>query len=112
MKTKYLISNNKLIISFKTLYNLIDLPDNISNLRKYVNQILINNNIHFLGNKITIYVNGILVGNFYLTNYYLKKLITKKNYLLTPINSFFQKCKYIEINDSSIKFKSILLLKN
>ena len=96
MKTKYKINNNELIINLDFLD---DFENKITTIREYINDIVISNKINFKGNRITVYKNGIFIGNFYLINYYLKKLnYYNKNNLLTNINSFFYENNYIEIN--------------
>ena len=112
MKTKYNINENELVINLDFLYDLYDNQNKIKNIRNYVNNILIDNNIKFKGNKVTIYKDGLLIGTFYLANYYLDKLnLNKKNELLTNKNSYFYENKYLEINlKNKIKIKKVLEL--
>ena len=99
MKTKYKINGSELIINFDFLYNTYEDQNKIKNIRKHVNKLLIDNNIKFNGNKIIIYKDKILIGTFYLTNYYLKKLNYHKNKnYLSEINSYFNVNDYVEIN--------------
>ena len=99
METNYKINKNALIISLELLYNVNDYNDTISDIRKIINKFLMHNNIKFTGNKIIVYKNGILIGTFYLTNFYLKKLkyISKDRYL-TKYNSYFYPNNYLELN--------------
>lgn len=112
MKTKYNINENELIINFDFLYDLYDNQNKIKSLRKYVNKTLIDNNIKFKGNKITIYKDGVLIGAFYLTNYYLNMLnYNFKNNYLNEKNNYFYENNYIEINPKNkIKTKKALSL--
>ena len=112
MKTKYNINENELIINFDFLYDMYDNQNKVKSIRKYINNFLINNNINFNGNKIIVYKDGIQIGIFYLTNYYLNKLThNKKNNYLTPLNSYFYENNYLELNPSNkIKFKKVLTL--
>ncbi|MBR3661044.1 MAG: hypothetical protein IKN63_03970 [Bacilli bacterium] len=98
MKTNYRINGNELIVNIDFLYNIKDYYNEVSDTRKYINKLLVNNNIKFYGNKIIIYQNGILIGIFYLTNYYLRKLnyIIKDKYLSNN-NSYFFENSYVEI---------------
>ena len=103
MKTKFKINENELIINFDFSYDMYDNQNNVSSIRKYINKILINNNINFRGNKIIVFKDGILIGTFYLTNYYLNKLnYHKKNNYLSCTNSYFNNNNYIEISLNNI----------
>ena len=97
MKTNYKINKNELIINIDFL-NTNDYHNGISNIRKYINKFLVNNKIKFNGNKIVVYLNGIFVGTFYLTNFYLKKLnyFIKDKYLSNN-NSYFFGNNYVEL---------------
>ncbi|MBQ8892210.1 MAG: hypothetical protein IJ068_05085 [Bacilli bacterium] len=109
MKTKYNINENELIISLDFFYDIYNNQNKISSIRKYINKIILDNNIKFNGNKIVIYKDGMLIGTFYLTSYYLNKLkINNKEKILTINNSYFYENKYIEINNKNIKTKKIL----
>lgn len=112
MKPKYNINNNELVINLDCIYDIYNNQNKVKSIRKYVNNLLISNNIKFLGNKITIYKDGLLIGTFYLTNYYLNKInLSVKNNYLTTKNSYFEEKKYIEINiNNKIKKKKILEL--
>lgn len=111
MKTKYYINKNELTINLDFFYEFIDNHNKISNIKKYINYILKNNNIKFKGKKITVYKNGIMIGIFYLTNYYLNKKLNFDNNFLTDKNSFFDEYNYVEINNNQItKSKKILSL--
>jgi len=112
MKPKYNINNNQLVINLDCIYDIYNNQNKVKSIRKYVNNLLISNNIKFLGNKITIYKDGLLIGTFYLTNYYLNKInLSVKNNYLTTKNSYFEEKKYIEINiNNKIKKKKILEL--
>ena len=94
MKTNYKINNNELIINLNFFYEFLDNQNDINNIRNYINNIIISNNLNFNGNRIIIYKDGVLFGNIYLANYYLKK---KDNYL-TELNSYFEKNSYLELN--------------
>ena len=85
MKTIYKILNNELIINIRYINKISSLND----LRNIINQILIKNNILFKGKIITIYLNGIKNGSFYLTNYYLKTFFNINSYYLTETNNYF-----------------------
>ena len=103
MKTNYKINKNELILNLN-VKNL-----NLLNLRINVNIFLLNNNINFKGNKIIIYNNTLLIGTFYLINYYLKILnINKNNYILTKLNSLFYENYYLELSNKKIIVKRIL----
>ena len=110
MKTNYKINENELIVNLDFLYNVKDNQNNLSSIRKYINKLLVNNNIKFNGNKIIVYQNGILMGTFYLTNYYLRKLnyMTKDKYLSND-NSYFFENSYIEISHKNkIRINGVL----
>ena len=111
MKTKYNIYNNELIVNLDFLYEFIE-KTTVSNIRKYINNLIKNNNINFHGNKIIVYKNGILIGTFYLTSYYLTKCnFSIKDDYLTNYNNYFQESYYLEINTSyKIKKEKILNL--
>lgn len=94
MKTNYKINNNELIINLN-YYNNKNLI--ITNIRNDINRFIIINNIKFDGKRIIVYINGILNGIFYLTNYYLKK---KSNNIITDINSYYEKNNYIELKNN------------
>ena len=99
MKTKYKVNNNELVVNFDFLYKFKDNQNKIKNLRKYINKLIIDNNIKQNINKIIVYKNGLLIGVFYLTNYYLKKLnYYPKNNLFSAKNSYFYKINTIEIS--------------
>jgi len=110
METNYKINENELVVSINFLYNVLDYQNKVSSIRKYINKLLVNNNIKFKGNKIIVYQNGILIGTFYLTNYYLKKLnYMIKNRYLSNNNSYFLENNYVEISPKSkIRTRKIL----
>ena len=110
MKTNYKINENELIVNIDFLYDVKDYQNKVSNIRKYINKLLVNNNIKFKGNKIIVYQNGILIGTFYLTNYYLRKLnyMIKDKYLSNN-NSYFFENNYVEISPKNkIRTRKIL----
>lgn len=111
MKTKYIINNNKMIISIDYLYELEEKMNNIQNIRKQVNRIIKENNISFYGNKIIIYINNLLIGTFYLVNFYLNQINKKqKKKFLTSENSYFYEETILEIGfKKKTKFHNILL---
>ena len=110
MKKKYNLNNDELVVNFYFLYPFKDTQNKVKNIRKYINILILDENINFKGNKIVIYINGLLIGTFYLTNYYLKKLnYSLKNSFITEYNSYFYNNSIIEINNKNkIKFKKIL----
>ena len=112
MRTKYNVNENELIVNFDFYYDIYDNQNKVKSIRKYINQLLTNNNIKFNGNKIIVYKDGILIGIFYLTNYYLNKLnYNIKNNYLNENNSYFYENSYIEINSKKeFKTKKILSL--
>ena len=94
MKIKYNYNQNEMIINFETMYD-----TNIYIFKNYVNLILKKDKKKFLGQKILIYLNNILIIIFYLTNNYLKKMNYYINdYYLNSKNSFFYSISPIEIN--------------
>lgn len=98
MITKYKINKDELLININLLYEFKNKITNSKKIIKLINSIIINNQIKFKGNKIIIYLNGIYIGEIYLTNYYLKKL--NNNYLKNEINntnSYFNKANIVEI---------------
>lgn len=98
MIEKYKVNNQILIIDIKLLYKINFNSSNINHIYKYVNQIIKKHNIKFKGKKIIIYVNSILIGTIYLTNFYLPKKFKKKNnFYLTYTNSYYEKNNYQEI---------------
>ena len=99
MKTKYIINKNEMIISLDCFYELKESLNNFNNIRTCINNIIEENNINFFGNKIIIYKNGLLIGTFFLTNYYLKKVNSySKNKYLTPENSYFYETTITEMS--------------
>ena len=95
MKTNYIINKNILIVNIYYLNTSL-------NLKNIINLFLIKNNIKFKGKKIIVYQNDILIGTFYLTNYYLKKFnFNTNNYLLTNKNSYYQENNYLELNKNN-----------
>ena len=109
MKTKYIINKNEMIVSLDCLYELADNPITLNNIRKYINKIIDNNNIIFKGNKIIVYKNGLLIGTFYLTNYYIKQISNnKRNNMLTEENSYFYETTITEmLPKKKVKTKSL-----
>ena len=112
MKIEYNINNNDLVVNFNFLYNFRSNQNNLSNIKKYINNLIINNNINYNGNKIVVYKDRLLIGTFYLTNYYLRKLnFYKNNNLLTNNNCYFYDNKYVEItSNNKIKTKKVLAI--
>ena len=98
MTEKYKINNQVLIIDIKLLYKINFNSHNINHIYKYVNKVIRKYNIKFKGKKIIIYLNNILIGTLYLTNFYLPKKYTKKNnYYLSFKNSYYEENNYQEI---------------
>jgi len=97
MKTKYKINENELVLDITFLYDVQNNFKKLKNIYNYLN-FLLENEVDFYGNKIIIYVNGILIGTFYLTNFYLKKLNFNSNNLLNENNSYFIPAMMMEIN--------------
>ena len=97
MKSKYIINNNELIINFNFFYN-ISSTISLNNIQFYINELITNNNINFKGNKIKIYINGLLTGTFYLTNNYYKK---NTKIFLNNKNCYFWNNNYTEINTNN-----------
>ena len=91
MKIKYRYDKNKMVINFESFNQNMD----INILRNYINLIL--NKQKFLGSHIIIYLNNILIGTFYLTDYYLRRIYNIKNNYLNQNNNFFDTLKPIEI---------------
>ena len=89
MKLNYKILKNELIINLNE-------SDSIENIKVMINNLL--KRLNFKGNTITIFNNGIKIGYFILTNYYLKKYFILKNNYLDDINSYFNKMDYIELS--------------
>ena len=96
MKTKYIINKNEMIVSLDCLYELADSPITLNNIRYYVNNIIV-------------YKNGLLIGTFYLTNYYIKQISNnKRNNMLTEENSYFYETTITEmLPKKKIKTKSL-----
>ena len=111
MKIKFKINNQKLIINLEFLYELnINYRIN-KNLIYLVNQIIKQNNIVFLGNKILIYVDSLFIGTLYLTTFYLKKTdYYNKNNILTSNNCYFEQTNIIEIYPHNKWIKSSPIL--
>ncbi len=89
MKTKYIINKNELVINIDFLYDIGFKDNNVDSIYKFVNKIIKEEKIKIHGKKILIYVNGIFLGTIYLSSYYLKKFLKKKQSILTNINSYF-----------------------
>ena len=89
MKTKYIINKNELVINIDFLYDIGFKDNNVDSIYKFVNKITKEEKIKIHGKKILIYVNGIFFGTIYLSSYYLKKFLKKKQSILTNINSYF-----------------------
>ena len=107
MKTKFNINENILTVNFDFLYNLSDNQNKLKNIKKYVNNLIKDKKINFKGKKIIIYQNGLLIGAFYLVNYYFKKF--NHNLIsLNDKNNYFLESKIIEMNSNKIKTKKIL----
>ena len=97
MKTKYKINKNELVLDITFLYEVKNSFKKLKNIYNYLNYLL-ENEIEFQGNKIIIYVNGILIGTFYLTSFYLRKINFKNNNLLNENNSYFVPAMLTEIS--------------
>lgn len=97
MKTKYKINKNELVLDITFLYEVKNSFKKLKNIYNYLNYLL-ENEIEFQGNKIIIYVNGILIGTFYLASFYLRKINFKNNNLLNENNSYFVPAMLTEIN--------------
>ncbi len=98
MKTNYKINKNDLILDIKFLYDVGFNKNNDDDVIEYVNKFFKRNKIRFQGNRILVYVNGILLGYLHLTNYYLKKLKFKNSYLkFSKLNTYFERLDIIEI---------------
>ena len=111
MKIKYMINNDEMIISLNSLYDLDNDINNLDSIREYINYIIKENNLNFNGKKIVVYQNGLLIGTFYLANYYLKNINKhKKNNLLTKENSFFYETTITEMSPKK-KLKLLHLTK-
>ena len=110
MKTKYIINKNEMIVSLECLYELQDSPININNIRKYINKLIERKKIFFNGNKIIVYKDNLLIGTFYLTNYYLNLFKhNKKNIFLTEENSYFYETTITEMSPKKkTKIKKVL----
>ena len=110
MKTKYNINKNELVVNLDFLYDTYDNQNEVQSIRKYINKLILDNNINEDIKRIIVYKDGLLIGTFYLTNYYLRKLnyLGKDNFL-TSDNSYFYENKYIELNHkNNIKTKKVL----
>jgi len=108
MKTKYKINKNELVLDITFLYEVKNSFKKLKNIYNYLNYLL-ENEIEFQGNKIIIYVNGILIGTFYLTSFYLRKINFKNNNLLSENNSYFVPSILTEINPHKYyKLKKII----
>ena len=98
MKTNYKINKDDLILDIKFLYDVGFNKDSDDDVIKYVNKIFKRNKIKFNGKRILVYINGILLGYLYLTNYYLKKLKLKNNYFeFSRYNTYFERLEVMEI---------------
>ena len=98
MKTNYKINKDDLILNIKFLYDVGFNKDSDDDIIKYVNKVFKRNKIKFNGKRILVYINGILLGYLYLTNYYLKKLKFKNTYLeFSKFNTYFERLEIMEI---------------
>lgn len=98
MITKYKINKDELLMNIKFLYEVKEIPKNFKSLRNIINLIIRKENIKFNGNKIIIYINGIFIGEIYLTNFYLEKMnydFIKKD--LNETNCYFIPAMVLEI---------------
>ena len=96
MKTNYKLLNNELSINFNFFYDFYDNYYKLSNIKRYINNLIKNkHNIKYL-KKIIIYINNIYYGTFYIVNYYFKKKIIELN----NTNNFFVNNNYIEIKNN------------
>ena len=112
MITKYKINKDELLMNIKFLYEVKEIPKNFKSLRNIINLIIRKENIKFNGNKIIIYINGIFIGEIYLTNFYLEKMnydYQKKE--LNETNSYFNPAMILEIkpNPNKKKTKKVLV---
>ena len=99
MVTKLKMNKNELKIDIRFLYNILFDENNLEHIYKYVNQVLEKEKIKFKGKNIFLYVNGIFLGTFYLTDYYFKKTIfNTKITTLTKGNSYYFPSKVLEIS--------------
>ena len=111
MKTKYKINKNELIINIDFLYEILEKPKNLKTIYYYLNKIIKKENIRFVGNKIILYINGILIGTMYLTSFYLKRInFFLNNFELNEKNSYFLYNNIIEIFPYSKKIKTKKIL--
>lgn len=99
MITKYKIIKDELVINIKFLYEVKEKPRSIKNIYKYINLVIEQENIKFQGNKIIIYLDGIFIGELYLTNFYLEKInYNNSKKVIDETNSFFSPAMVLEIN--------------
>lgn len=109
MITKYKINKDELVININFLYEVKDKPNSFKKLIKLINQIIEKENIKFYGNKIIIYIDGIFIGEIYLTNYYLNKINLNSNKEINETNSYFNQAMVLEINPNGYrKTKKVL----
>lgn len=111
MIIKYKINKEELLINIKFLYEVQERIKNSKTIYKYINLILKNKKIKFNGKKITLYINGLLIGTLYLTNYYTKKInYSLKDTELNTNNSYFSPEMVLEIypNSKKVKTKKVL----
>lgn len=109
MITKYKINKDELVININFLYEVKDKPKSFKKLTKLINQIIEKENIKFNGNKIIIYLDGIFIGEIYLTNYYLNKINLILDKEINETNSYFNQAMVLEINPNGYrKTKKIL----
>ena len=98
MITKYKTNKDELVINIKFLYEFKQKQKSFKQLTKLINLIIEKENIKFNGNKIIIYLDGIFVGEIYLTNYYLEKINYNLKKEINETNSYFNQAMVLEIN--------------
>lgn len=109
MITKYKINKDELIINIKFLYEIKEKPKSFKKLIKLINQIIEKENIKFNGNKIIIYIDGLYIGDIYLTNYYLEKMNYNLKKEIDETNSYFNQAMILEIKQNGYtKTKKVL----
>ena len=98
MRTKFKINNQELVLDIKFLYDVGFSEKKTSDIYKFVNRAFFQKNIKFNGKKIIVYIDGILIGTIYLTNYYLKKYFRfKRTNLINEKNSYYVPSLVVEI---------------
>ena len=109
MKTKYKINKNELILDITFLYEVKKNLKKLKNIYEFLNFFLEKEKIKFKGNRIKIFIDGIFIGEFNLTNFYLNKLNFKSNSFINETNSYFIPSMLIEISPNKYyKTKKII----